>query len=102
MSIQLSQVFDYLDTHPIKQHSGDFTSLLDLLHNAYVESNSIDTVIIKEKFRQMDSILRKLSIKENDQIFSLACELCLEYEHSAFAHGISVGMHLMTELNALI
>ena len=102
MSIQISQVFDYLDTHPIKQHSGDFISLLELLHTAYVETNSIDTVVIKEKFRQMDTILSKLSLKENDQIFSLACDLCLEYEHSAFAHGISVGMHLMTELNSII
>nr|MBQ8243702.1 hypothetical protein [Oscillospiraceae bacterium] len=101
MSIQIQQVFDYLDTHPINQHSGNFTSLLEMLYNAYVEANSIDTVVIKEKFRQMDTILSKLPLSENDQLFYLVCDLCLEYERSAFAHGILVGMHLMTELNSL-
>ena len=102
MSIQVSQVFDYLDTHPISQHPGDFTSLIELLHSAYVETNIIDTVIIREKFRQMDTILSKLPLRENDLLFSLTCDLCLEYERTAFAHGILVGMHLMTELNDLM
>lgn len=101
MSIHINQVLAYLDEHPVSSHKGDFSSLLDMLCASYTEYNNIETDRIRILFDEMDAILSTLTLCQNDHIFDTVVNLCIEYQRTAFSHGICVGMHLMTELNAL-
>ncbi|MBQ8834524.1 MAG: hypothetical protein IJ001_06330 [Oscillospiraceae bacterium] len=101
MSIHVSQVYDYLESHPLTKYEGEFESLLEMLHYIYTTANPIVNDTIRERFQEMGHILKKLSVEEDDALHNLVCDLCLEHEQLAFAHGITVGMYLMTEINAL-
>ena len=101
MPIHSHQVYEYLDAHPIRSYDGTIDSLLNMLCSVYVESNPIETDDIRKSFGAVDCILSKLSLDDNNSVFNLIVNLCISYERNAFIHGISLGMHLMTELNAL-
>lgn len=101
MSIHTAQVFEYLDTHPVSRYEGDFQSLLEMLHYIYTTCNPIDNDRIHESFLQLGEILSVLSFDEQNALSAIVCDLCYEHEQSAFFHGLSVGMHLMTEVNCL-
>lgn len=101
MSIQLSQVLDYLDAHPARHFDGSFESFLDLICSVYTESNPIETEKIRLKFSEIDAITESLSLQESDKLFDTVLSLCIEYERSAFSHGLLAGLLMMTELNAL-
>ena len=101
MPIHSHQVYEYLDAHPIRSYDGTIDSLLNMLCSVYVESNPIETDDIRKSFEAVDSILSKLSLEDNDCIINLIVDLYISFERNAFIHGISLGMHLMTELNAL-
>ena len=101
MSIQHRHVLEYLDKHPIRSYDGTTDSLLNMLCSVYIESNPVETDEIRKAFDSVDSILSKLSLEDNNSVFILIMDLYMSFERVAFFHGISVGMHLMTELNAL-
>lgn len=101
MSIHITQVFDYLEAHPLTKYEGEFDSLLEMLHYIYTAANPIVTDTIREGFRDVGHILQRLSVEEDDALHARICDLCLEHERLAFAHGITVGMYLMTEINML-
>ena len=101
MTIHTEQVFEYLDTHPVSLYEGTFESLLEMIHYIYTAYNSIDSQAIRQGFRDFRSVIEQLSAQEQDDLFSAACKLCFEHEKTAFYHGITVGMHLMTEINGL-
>ena len=102
MSIHASQILDYLDTHPVSRYEGDFDSLLEMLHYIYTTCNPIDSRQIRQNFQQVDEILKKLTFEEADDINRIVCDLCYEFEQNAFICGLTAGMHLMTEINALM
>lgn len=79
----------------------DANSILELLCYCYMDSNPVDSAVIRYQFMEMDSILNRLSLAENDAIFSLVCNLCIAHERQAFRDGIQVGMQLFSELNEL-
>ena len=101
MQITLQQVLDYIDAHPLRLHNGNFTSFLDMLHYVYTESNPIDTEEIRAEFSELRPILNMLPGEEADALFGLVCDLCLQFEKTAFAHGITAGLYLHTELSTL-
>ena len=101
MLLSSNQVLDYLSNHPIKNHNGDLGSLLEMLHYVYTISNPIDSDTIRSIFQHTEAIAKSLSAEQTEDLFWAVSELCTQYEQSAFSHGILVGMHLMTELNAL-
>lgn len=101
MSIHTSQVLDYLDSHPVSRYEGDFQSLMEMLHYIYTTCNPVDSEKIRERFRHLEKILEPLSFDEENEVSNLVCSLCWEHEQIAFYHGMAVGMHLMTEINAL-
>ena len=72
MSISVHEMLDYLDVHPVRNHEGDAESLLKMLLTLYSQYNTV-------------------SFGENE----------LQGEELAFAQGILVGMHLMTELRTV-
>ena len=101
MSIHTDQVYEYLDTHPVSLYEGDFQSLLGMLHYIYVTCNPIDSAAIRGQFSQLSDAMETLSLEEQDVLFGCACDLCWEHQKTAFSHGLTVGMHLMTEINGL-
>lgn len=101
MSIHLTQVYEYLDHHPVSKYPGDFESLLEMLHYIYTTANPIDNERIRDGFRRSRQILDKLSIDDADELFYAFSDLCLEHERVSFSHGLLAGLYLMTEINAL-
>ena len=101
MSVHYNDVLDYLDEHPIYYYEGSIKSLLELVHEFYTMYNSIDSEALRARFRQLEDILCKLTLKEQDAFFDTVNSLCLESEQLAFSHGVVVGMHMMTDINSL-
>lgn len=73
-------------------------SVSELLYEYYTEENPIDTEEIRERFREINQILCKLPMQENDRIFTLVCDLCSQQERFAFLEGFRVGIRLLLEL----
>ena len=101
MSITIHEVLDYIDSHPLRFQEGDFASFLDMLYYVYTESNPVDTSEIRQGFAAIRPILEKLSAEDGDAVFTKVCDLCLMYERTAFAHGLTAGLYLHTELSSL-
>ena len=98
MSIHISEVLDYLDTHPICCHKGTVTSLMEMLYDVYVMHNTIDSEEIQNKLQE---VLILLPQNQHEPFLTSLCDICAGYELLAFSHGIVVGMHLMSEINTL-
>lgn len=78
----------------------DVQSLLEMLYYYYTQANPIDTAVIHCQLKELDDILSKLSLAENNTVFLLTCDVCAEHERKAFLEGIHVGLRLFIELNA--
>lgn len=72
--------------------------ILELLYRAYSESYENDPPEIREGFQELDTYLEKISLTENNTVFSLCCRLCVAYERKAFQDGVRYGAALMLEL----
>lgn len=79
----------------------DANSLLEMLYYYYTASNPVDNAVIRCQFKELNDVLRHLSLTEIDAVFSLAGDLCVTHERKAFLDGIHVGMQLFSELNEL-
>lgn len=101
MAIHINEILDYLDDHPVCCHNGGVESLMEMLHDAYIAHNSIDSEKIRSCFQALDSESENLTLNMANQLHSMICDLCMEHEVLAFSHGIVVGMHLMSEVNYL-
>ena len=101
MSININQVMEYLDTHPLRLYKGDLRSLLELLHGIFAESNPVDSLRLREKYESLDGILEQLAYDDADEVNALVCDLCFEHEQLGFDYGLMAGMQLMSEINAL-
>lgn len=76
----------------------DARSILDMLYFYYMDSNSVDSAVIRCKFCELDKVLSKLSLADCDRVFLLTVELCVSHARHAFSEGVQVGMRLFTEL----
>ena len=101
MAIHIHEVLDYLDVHPIGLHEGGVKSLMEMLHDIYVDYNEIDSEELRNLSRNLHHILSDLSKDAQSTVFDTVGALCAEHEVLAFSHGIVVGMQLMTEVNRL-
>lgn len=99
MSVHISEVLDYLDEHPLCCYEGRLCSFMEMLHSTYAEYNHIDSEKLKEFYQQLSNMqdhMRSDDIRELDRV---VCKLATEHEQLGFAHGIRIGMLLMTEIN---
>lgn len=55
-----------------------------MLYYYYAEDNPIDSAMIRYWFKELDDRISRLSIEENNAIFSLTVGLCAAYERQAF------------------
>ena len=101
MSITVNEVLNYIDSHPLRFQDGSFSSFLDMLHYVYTESNPVDAWEIRQGFASLCPILNELSPEDADALFAVVCDLCLMHEKTAFAHGLTAGLYLHTELSSL-
>lgn len=76
----------------------DANSILEMLYYFYIEENPIDSAVIRCQFKKLDDVLSKLSLVDNDRVFSLAVDLCDSHTKKAFLEGVHIGMRLFTEL----
>lgn len=79
----------------------DANSILEMLYYYYTVANPVDNALIRCQFKELDGILSRLSVAENDEVFSLTSALCMAHERQAFLEGIHVGMRLFSELEGL-
>lgn len=90
----------YIEAHPFDPGDSDVETVLDQLFQAYQESHESDPPDIRDRFRELDSLLGNLPLEDNNTVFNLCCSLCTAYEYKAFLDGLQYGAHLMVELYA--
>ena len=75
MAVSVHEMLDYLDVHPVRNYEGNATTILKMLYEMYAAYNTHSPA---------------------------GCEAGeLQGEALAFAQGILVGLHLMTELRTV-
>ena len=94
----LQQIKHYLSSHLRSNIYANVDSLLELLYLTYTEYNPINTAEIRNGYQQLDTIFDRLTLQENDMVFSITCKLCDEHARIAFYEGLRVGMKLTMEL----
>ena len=92
----------YLDEQPINAVYNDAESLLELLCYIYITESPIDNATIHYQYQQINSIMERFTLEENNQIFNLTVDMCDTYIRQAFMDGIRVGYHLLTELSTFL
>ena len=68
--------------------------ILEVLYDAYNESNGFDNAAIKVDFEELYRLTNGKPLKENDEIIYAVCTLCRDHEKAGFVEGIKVGMSL--------
>ena len=86
--------------HPPNYGDYDATTLVEMLYHTYTENNPLNNQAIKDGFRSMNDLLEGLSVEENNQVFHVVCDLCLEHAWLGFEAGLKVGLILMKELES--
>jgi len=76
----------------------DIDSILGRLYCCYRNGYHMDSQSIRDKFTDLDSILSKLSLEDNNALFIRVVDLCCDHQELAFYEGIKVGFHLSREL----
>lgn len=98
MSIQIGDVLDYLDIHPVNQHDDAF-SAMELVFHAYSMYNTMDNEIVQKLRESAFSILDKLPDSDAEKLLDIFCDYYMEKEKNAFSHGIALGIYLESELS---
>lgn len=89
---------EYIDTHPFDSDSSNCQSVLDQLYQTYSESHEADPPEIKEVFTRLGDFLETLPIDDNNNLFSLICQLCISFDQKAYIDGLQTGAHLISAL----
>ena len=74
-------------------------SILEVLFDAYNESNGFDNAAIKADFEELYRLMNGKPLKEIDEIIYAVCTLCRDHERAGFVEGVKIGMRLAEELN---
>ncbi len=86
----------YLDANPIEYADGD--SLLEQLYWCYIESNSFDSVELRNRFQELYRRFPELSEDRFDEMFAMINGLSVQQEKLAFQIGAKIGFRLAAEL----
>lgn len=98
MHAYIRQLKEELPSCFYDQQRPDVNAVMEILYQYFAENHPLETQEMARDFSQLDKVLSKLSLKEYDQIWNLACRLCAEHEKLAYMAGIRVGASLATEL----
>lgn len=101
MNRYIKNLKSFLAEQPPNFRFDDANSILEVLCYFYCVANAVDSGVIHCQFHELNDILSKLSLDENDAVFSITADLCAEHTRRAFLDGVYVGMHLFDELSEL-
>ena len=73
-------------------------TVIDALFVCFCLENEVRIPDISAAFQEVDTILEKLTLEENDRVFLLTCQISENYRREAFRTGLTVGYHLCKEL----
>jgi len=88
---------EYIAKNP--RNFGDGESVLEVLYECYSESRPYDNAQIKADFGTLYRAMNGTPLMEMDKIIDPVCDLCRDYEKSAFLDGIRIGILLEQELS---
>ena len=88
----------YMETFHFDTGDPDCKTVLDQLYRAYQESHESDPPDIRNGFKELDALLDRLPLDDNNAVFNLCCRLCTAYEQKAFLDGLHYGAQLMMEI----
>ncbi len=88
----------YIRSHPFDAGDSGCETVLELLYQAYIQSNEGDPEEISEGFERLEEFIHSLPLEDNDAVFTLCCNLCSIYQRVAFMDGLQYGAHLIREL----
>ena len=100
MNSTIEKLKAYLEEQPVNAAYNDAQSLLELLCYIYMTETPVDGATIRYQYQQIDNIINRLTLAENDQIFSITVALCDACTRKAFMDGVKIGYHLLEELSA--
>ena len=98
MNKYIAKLNSFLEQQAPNYGNDDAQSLLEMLHYYYTLANPVDTAVIHCQFKELDDILSKLSLADNNAVFELTCSISASHERQAFLEGIHVGLRLFLEL----
>lgn len=93
MHLYIEKLKDFISVHPVR-YGDEIGSLLELLTHWYLEANPIESAVIHYQFNELNYVLTRLTIPENDRVFDLTCSLCMEHARRAFSEGLDTGIRL--------
>ena len=94
----IEKISAYLAEQEPNYGDRDVHELLEMLYRCYTDLNPMDSEKIRRSFAQLETILSKLSVQDNNTMFCMVLDICAEHERLAFFTGFDVGARLMTEL----
>lgn len=100
MNQAVEKLKTYLKEQPLNAAYQDAQSLLELLCYLYMTESPVESAMIRYQYHQIDEIVNRLTLAENDRLFSITVDLCDACTRKAFIDGIKVGYHLREELSA--
>lgn len=74
-------------------------SILEVLFDAYNESNGFDNAAIKADFEKLYQLMNGKPLKEIDEIIYAVCTLCRDHEKAGFIEGIKIGFHIINSIS---
>lgn len=98
MKEYIRQLKKYIAEHPLDFGDGDAESILEMLHWYYAECNPIYNDQIRQLYARLDRLMEGVSIKENNAVLNVVCDLCAEHQRLAFIAGVKVGILLEQEI----
>ena len=76
-------------------------SILEFLFWNYTEYNPIYNETIRGEFRALDDLFSYLKPQQEDKVFDVINDLCLEHQQLAFREGFRVGLRMAEELKEI-
>ena len=101
MNPYIQKLAQYLESLPAKSPDREAGSMLELLCYIYTVENPVSSAAIRYQFQELDTVLGKLSLEDNNALFWQVCELCEEHAKLGFLSGLRVGSALTRELTEL-
>ena len=80
----------------------DCGSLSDFLYGSYVEISPLEDDVTAEYYQKLEELSGKLSLEDNNALFSAVVELCTLYARAYFSGGLQVGICFRTEITPVL
>ena len=101
MNTVIEKLKTYLKEQPVHAIYNDAEELLELMCYIYMKDAPVDSATIRYQYQRINCLAERLTLEENNEIFSLTVDMCDAYIHRAFLDGLRIGYHLQSELSSI-